>query len=99
MFDLINVFTIYFSMQAVAAAAGGGSLQHSSGLQHHAGGPSMQHRGHPMQHSMMATGAQVPAASQVTSGESGQREQGDVPGHQTGPQESQTSPGILCIFI
>ena len=47
-------------MQAVAAAAGGGSLQHGSGL---------QHRTHPMQHAMMATGAQVPAASAVTSGE------------------------------
>ena len=76
-------------MQAVAAAAGGGSLQHSSGLQHHAGGPSMQHRGHPMQHSMMATGAQVPAASQVTSGESGQREQGDdVNAECSGPYEA-----------
>ena len=39
-------------MQAVAAAAGGASLQHGSGLQHRA-----------MQHSMMTTGAQVPAAS------------------------------------
>ena len=39
-------------MQAVAAAAGGGSLQHSAGLQHRA-----------MQHSMMGAGAQVPAAS------------------------------------
>ena len=39
-------------MQAVAAAAGGASLQHSAGLQHRA-----------MQHSMMTTGAQVPAAS------------------------------------
>lgn len=36
----------------MAAAAGGGSLQHSAGLQHRA-----------MQHSMMGAGAQVPAAS------------------------------------
>ena len=39
-------------MQAVAAAAGGASLQHGSGLQHRA-----------MQHSMLTTGAQVPTAS------------------------------------
>ena len=52
-FSTLTPFPLFSSsMQAVAAAAGGASLQHSAGLQHRA-----------MQHSMMTTGAQVPAAS------------------------------------